>query len=161
MRTDGYGRLIELLDRAGARYRVIDHPPEGRTDAASALRGHRLDAAAKCMVVRVGLGSRSRQYLLTVVPGDRQIDMEQIRRLYRGTDAALASREKAEDLTGCRCGSIVPFSFDPTLPLYTDPALLRHPEIYFNAACLDHSVALSTQDYLDIARPHLLPLTRG
>jgi hypothetical protein len=29
---DTYGKLIALLDRNGAAYRLIDHPPEGQTD---------------------------------------------------------------------------------------------------------------------------------
>jgi Ala-tRNA(Pro) deacylase len=108
----------------------------------------------------VGLGGRRRRYLLTVIPGDRQVDLDGIRGRYAATDAALAAPETAEALTGCRRGSIVPFSFDPDLHLLTDPALLHHPEIYFNAACLDRSVALATDDYVRLARPHLVPLAR-
>jgi Ala-tRNA(Pro) deacylase len=37
---DAYARLIADLDAAGARYRLIDHVPEGRTELVSALRGH-------------------------------------------------------------------------------------------------------------------------
>jgi len=39
---DAYGRLIGDLDAAGARYRLIEHPPEGRTELVSALRGRRV-----------------------------------------------------------------------------------------------------------------------
>jgi Ala-tRNA(Pro) deacylase len=53
--TTTYTKLIRLLDRAGVRYRLIDHPPEGRTIEASALRGHPAPQAAKCMVTRVKL----------------------------------------------------------------------------------------------------------
>jgi Ala-tRNA(Pro) deacylase len=40
-----------------------------------------------------------------------------------------------------------------------DPGLLAHPEIYFNAARLDRSLALATRDYLRLANPHLHPIT--
>jgi hypothetical protein len=30
--TDTYTSLIALLDEHGAQYRLIDHPPEGRTE---------------------------------------------------------------------------------------------------------------------------------
>src|SRR5579863_5200818 len=41
-----YDKLIALLDRNGAAYRLIDHPPEGQTELVSALRGHQVAAAA-------------------------------------------------------------------------------------------------------------------
>lgn len=159
-RIDSYTRLIELLETSDARYRLLHHCAEGRTDRASALRGHRLEQAAKCLVVRVALGGRRRRYLLTVVPGDRWIDLDGIGGLYDAADVALAGPETAERLTGCLRGSIVPFSFDPDLPLLADPALLNHPEIYFNAACLDRSVALDTEDYVRLARPRLEAVAR-
>ncbi|TWF82337.1 hypothetical protein FHX44_118286 [Pseudonocardia hierapolitana] len=37
---DAYRRLIDQLDAAAARYRLIDPPPEGRTELVSAMRGH-------------------------------------------------------------------------------------------------------------------------
>jgi hypothetical protein len=36
-----------------------------------------------------------------------------------------------------------------------NPALLEHEEIYFNAARLDRSLALSAKDYVRIAQPRL------
>jgi hypothetical protein len=47
---DVYARLIADLDAAGCRYRLIDHAPEGRTEVVSALRGHALAHAAKCLI---------------------------------------------------------------------------------------------------------------
>jgi hypothetical protein len=41
-----YERLIADLAAAGARYRLIDHQPEGRTELVSALRGHDVAHAA-------------------------------------------------------------------------------------------------------------------
>ena len=42
-----YDRLVADLDASGARYRLIEHAPEGRTEVVSALRGHDLASAAK------------------------------------------------------------------------------------------------------------------
>ncbi|MFI6661126.1 YbaK/EbsC family protein [Streptomyces sp. NPDC050523] len=152
---DAYTRLITLLDGAAARYRLIPHAPEGRTELASRLRGHQLEQAAKCLVIRVGLGKKHRRYVLTVVPGDRRADLDRVRGLYDGTDAAFAARAVAERLAGSVSGSIMPFSFDPGLDLLVDPDLLRHEEIFFNAARLDRSVALHTRDYVKLADPRI------
>jgi Ala-tRNA(Pro) deacylase len=157
--VDTYNKLFMLLDDAGARYRIIDHPSDGRTDVASLLRGHALEQAAKCLVIRVGLAGKRRRYVIGVVPGDRRVDLEDVRALYDGTDAALASRDVAERLTGCVSGTIMPFSFTEDLDLVVDPALLRHAEIYFNAARLDRSVALAVRDYVNVASPHLASIS--
>lgn len=156
---DPYQRLLSLLDRAGAQYRVIEHPPEGRTEVVSAYRGHPLARAAKCLVVMVKLGKRTSRYFLAVVPGDARVDLQALKLLAGGTYAAVASTQKAEALAGSASGTILPFSFHPDLDLVVDPGLLRHPEIFFNAARLDHSLALNTQDYRRIADPQIRPIT--
>ena len=48
-----YARLTTDLDASGARYRLIEHAPEGRTEVVSALRGHPLAHAAKCLILLV------------------------------------------------------------------------------------------------------------
>jgi Ala-tRNA(Pro) deacylase len=151
----GYARLIELLDSEGISYRLIAHPPEGRTDAASALRGHPLDQAAKSVLVRVASGKRSRRYVLAVVPGDRRVDLTALAGRYRARQAAFASRDVAERLAGSVSGSFAPFAFGADLDLLVDDRLLVHDEIYFNACRLDVSVALPVADYLALARPEI------
>jgi Ala-tRNA(Pro) deacylase len=156
---DAYQRLISMLDHAGARYRVIDHPPEGRTEVVSAYRGHPVACAAKCLVVMVKTNKRTSQYYLAVVPGDTRVDLQALKTLAGGTYAAFASTDKAEALAGSASGTILPFSFHPGLALVTDPHLLSHQEMFFNAARLDRSLALDTRDYLRLANPHLCPIT--
>ena len=47
----------------------------------------------------------------------------------------------------------MPFAFDPKLELIADPSLADNKELFFNAARLDRSVALNTEDYIKIADP--------
>jgi Ala-tRNA(Pro) deacylase len=155
-----YDRLLGLFDGGGVRYRVLDHEPEGRTEIVSELRGHALSHAAKCVIVMVKLGKKNKQYVLAVVPGDRRVDLDGIKRLYGGTYVAFASRDIAEQLAGSVSGTILPFALDPSLDLIVDPALLEAGEIYFNAARLDRSVAVNTKDYVALAQPRIEPISR-
>ncbi|MFE0579963.1 MULTISPECIES: YbaK/EbsC family protein [unclassified Streptomyces] len=150
-----YRTLLDLLDLHQARYRLIDHPAEGRTDLASVLRGHPLEQAAKCIIVRVSITKRVGKYVLAVVPGDRQVDLAAVAALFGGGRTAFATPEIAERLAGSVCGTVMPLSFHPDLHLVVDEGLALTEEIYFNAARLDRSVALSTSDYLAIAKPVL------
>jgi Ala-tRNA(Pro) deacylase len=148
-----HGRLVGLLDASGSRYRLIEHAPEGRTDVASALRGHPLAQASKCIVVRVSATKKKGRYLLAVVPGNKRIDLERLSELVQGRGAAFAAHHVAERLTGCVSGSIPPFSFTTELRVVVDKGLLVHDELFFNAARLDVSVALRTEDYLTLVTP--------
>lgn len=150
---DTYRKLITLLDERGAEYRVIEHEPEGVTETVSRLRGHDPGQAAKCIVVMVKIGKKQTRYVAAVIPGDVRVDFQKLKALFNGTYAAFASREAAEELAGTPVGTIPPFSFDERLELIADPALLRYPEVFFNAARLDRTIALATKDWTNIARP--------
>nr|BFE60982.1 YbaK/prolyl-tRNA synthetase associated domain-containing protein [Dactylosporangium thailandense] len=154
-----YETLMARLDEGGARYRVIDHAPEGRTDEVSALRGHSPACAAKCLVVMVKIGKRETRWFLAVVPGDARVDLQALKALAGGTYVSFASTDRAEALAGSVSGTILPFSFHPDLTLVADPELLRHPELYFNAARLDRSLALNTEDYTRLAAPRVEPIS--
>lgn len=156
--VDTYDRLIADLDAAGARYRLIDHAPEGRTEEVSALRGNAIAHAAKCIVVLVKIGKKQKRFVLAVVPGDARVDLAAVKQLHGGTYVGFADTTKAEQLAGSVSGTVLPVSYHPDLELVVDPALLMAPELYFNAARLDRSMALATDDYVRIARPRVEPI---
>jgi Ala-tRNA(Pro) deacylase len=148
-------RLIGILNGAGARYRVIDHEPEGETVVVSLLRGHEPHAAAKCIVLMVKIGKHETRHVLAVVPGDTRVDLDAVKGLLGGTYISFASRDRAEELAGSESGTVLPYTFDPRLELIADPALLGLPEIFFNVARLDRSLALNTSDWQRTAQPRL------
>lgn len=93
--------------------------------------------------------------MLAVVPGDSRLDLLALKALLGGTYVAFAATDKAEQLAGSETGTVLPFSYHPQLELVADPRLLSLPELFFNAARLDRSVALATEDYLRMARPRV------
>ncbi len=153
--TDTYSKLIEFLDQNQAQYRLIDHPPEGRTEIVSPMRGNHVSQAAKCIVIMVKIGKKNTKYVLGVVPGDAKINLNAIKDLFGGTYVSFATPEIAEKLAGSVSGTILPFSFNQELELIVDPALFKNDELFFNAARLDRSMALKTSDYERLAKPRL------
>ena len=156
---DAYQRLVGDLDAAGARYRFIDHAPEGSTEAVSALRGHAVAQAAKCLIVMVKVGKKQTRYVLAVIPGDARLDLAAVKALLGGTYVAFADTARAEQLAGSVSGTVLPISYHPQLELIADPALLAHPELFFNAARLDRSIALASEDYVRLAAPRVEAIT--
>jgi Ala-tRNA(Pro) deacylase len=153
--ADAYTRLLAILDAQAARYRIIEHAPEGRTDVVSAMRGNELSDAAKCIVLMVKIGKKTTRYVLAVVPGNARVDFGRVRALFGATYVSFAATDEAERLAGSVAGTILPFAFDSELELVVDPALLERSELYFNAGRLDRSIALSTGDYVALAKPRL------
>lgn len=159
--ADTYTQLITFLDRHGVQYRLIDHPPEGRTEIVSPMRGNALSQAAKCIILMVKIGKKVTKYVLGVVPGDMRLDLNAVKTLMKGTYIAFASPEIAERLAGSLTGTILPFAFNPELELVVDPSLLENDELYFNAARLDRSIVVKTSDYVALAKPRLARIAVG
>jgi Ala-tRNA(Pro) deacylase len=159
--TDIYDRLIGLLDSRQATYHVLHHEAEGQSGRVAAIRGNRPEEGAKAMVVRLQISKRGRRHCLAVLPGDRRIDLGRLSAECDARGATLASREVAEELTGCVTGAIPPFSFDAELPLIVDPELLRNDEIVFNAGRLDRSIRLSTRTYVEVAEPRVVSIAEA
>ncbi|MFG2945886.1 YbaK/EbsC family protein [Streptomyces adustus] len=152
---DTYDRLIALLDTARVGYRLIDHEPEGGTEAVCALRGHPASEAAKCIVLRVKVDRRTTRHVLAVVPGDRRVDLDAVRELFGARYAGFSDAETAERLARSVPGTVLPFAFDPGLELVADPDVVARPRLYFNAARLDRSLVISGEDYARLAEPRV------
>ena len=151
--SDIHEQLRALLEREGARFRVIEHPEEGRTEHVTRIRGNRLEQAVKSLVVQVRVSRKENLYALANVPGDCRLDFEGIRAHFNAGSVAMAARDKAQQLTGCVPGAIPPFSFNEKLQLLADPLIRENEEVVFNAGRLDRSIFMRLEDYVRIALP--------
>ena len=156
--TDIHQRLCALLDQQGAAYRVIEHEPEGRTEMIARIRGNRIEQSIKSIVVQVRLNRKENVYCLANVPGDCRIDFDGIKAHFGADSVAFASREKAQELTGCVIGAIPPFSFNDQLKVMADPLIQENEEVVFNAGRLDRSILMRLEGYIRIAIPQLVPI---
>jgi len=148
--------LTELLNREGAVYRVVEHELEGRTEVIAKIRGNRIEQSIKSIVVQIRLNRRENIYCLANVPGDCRIDFKGIKQHFNADSVAIASRDKAQELTGCIIGAIPPFSFSDQLQVLADPLIQENEEVVFNAGRLDRSIFMKREDYFRIAKPQLV-----
>ena len=153
--SDVHSQLCDLLDREGASYRLVEHEPEGRTQVIAQIRGNRIEQSIKSIVVQVRLNRKDNIYCLANVPGDCRIDFKGIKRHLQADSVAFASREKAQELTGCVIGAIPPFSFNDQLQVLADPLIRENEEVVFNAGRLDRSIFMKLEDYIRIAKPQI------
>ena len=155
MAGEVFDRLVALLTEAKAKFRVIEHEAEGRSDKISVIRGNRPDQAAKAMVLDVRGGGGGRRNVLAILPGNRKLDFNAVATLFEARKCGFASPETAQELTGCAMGAVPPFAFNPVLSVVVDQDLLVHETLFFNAGRLDRSMELDTQDWLAAAKPRV------
>jgi Ala-tRNA(Pro) deacylase len=157
--TPVFDRLVALLEAGNARFRVIEHPAEGQSEAVARLRGTRPEQGAKAMfcVTRDAVPAP----VLAVLPGPARLDFRKLGSAVGAKKATLADPAFARQATGCAMGAVPPFALSPGIRLVADPTLFSsNREIAFNAGRLDRSIVLAVDDYLRIARPQLADITR-
>lgn len=148
--------LCRLLDQHQATYRVVYHANAGKSEEVARIRGTEVGQGAKALVCEITGGKTPELAVLAVLPADRRLDLKHLAELMGGTKGRLADPDTAFSRTGCKIGTIPPFSFSPELILVVDPELAeRHDIIAFNAGRLDASILLDSRDYLSISQPRL------
>jgi Ala-tRNA(Pro) deacylase len=152
---DVFDRLVTLLGDAKAKFRVIEHAAEGRSEAISVIRGNRPDQAAKAMVLDARGGGGGRRHVLAILPGSRKLDFNAVATLFEARKCGFASPDTAQELTGCVMGSVPPFALNPALAIVADEDLLANDTLFFNAGRLDRSMELDTRDWLAVAQPRV------
>ena len=153
--ADVFDRLVALLTQAQARFRVIEHEAEGRSEKISVIRGNRPEQAAKAMVLDVRGGGGGKRNVLAILPGNAKLDFSAVAELFAARKAGFASPDTAQQITGCVMGSVPPFSLNPDVSIVVDEDLLRNETLYFNAGRLDRSMELDTKDWMALAKPRV------
>jgi len=153
--ADVFDRIVAMLGEAKAKFRVIEHEPEGRSDKISAIRGNRPDQAAKAMVLDLRGGGAGKRHVLAILPGNRKLDFTAVANLFEARKCGFASPDTAQELTGCVMGSVPPFSLNPALAIVVEEDLLGNDTLFFNAGRLDRSMELDTEDWLLVAQPRI------
>lgn len=155
-----FERLCDLLSNAGARYRVLEHSHEGRSDAVALIRGTSPEQGAKAMLC--AFKNPAELPVLAVIPGTLKLDFKKLAAAAGRKKATLAAPELAASVTHCVMGAVPPFVFDEDILLIVDPILVSaNTEIAFNAGRLDRSIVLHVDDYVRIAAPLIADITRA
>ena len=104
MAADVFDRLVALLGEAKAKFRVIEHEAEGRSEKISVIRGNRPEQAAKAMVLDVRGGGGGRRHVLAILPGNRKLDFVAVAALFLLVPTI---RSAAAQYTARRSGDVV------------------------------------------------------
>jgi Ala-tRNA(Pro) deacylase len=157
-----FDKIVELLQKNNVVFRVVEHIPEGRTEAISKIRGNELRQGMKAMVLMVKLNKKDRKYYLAVVPGDQSLDMNAIKSYSHALGGVMfAPIDRAAALTECDMGAVPPFTFNQDLYLIVDPSIKQNKEIVFNAGVLDRSIFMKVDDYIKVVNPTFVEIIKN
>ena len=123
-------RAIQYLKQKKVPFEIVkyDHEEKGAEFAARAS-GYPLERTVKTLVVDLGGG----EYLLALMPGDKQLSMKRLARLCGVKRAAMADTPTAERLTGYLVGGISPFGTKQILRVVMEKSILNFEKILINA----------------------------
>lgn len=150
MTTDINAQIRQLLDSAGAVYRVVEHPPTPTSEDSARARSEPLEVGAKALLIKT-----DDVFRLFVLCADRQLDSGAVKTRLGVKKTRFATAEELLELTGLVPGSVPPFG-RPILPLelYGDAEIgVRHDRVAFNAGSLTTSFIMSAADWRRIAEP--------
>lgn len=133
----------------GVSFREVHHEPTLTSADSARARGEDLRTGGKALLMK---GDET--FRLFVLPADRKLDSQAVRKAWNVRKLRFASREELLKMTGLVPGSVPPFG-PPILPfeLFVDEAIRDNPRIAFNAGSLTDSIVLPTSDYFELAKP--------
>jgi Ala-tRNA(Pro) deacylase len=146
----------EFLRRRGVPFETISHEKAFTSiDEARAL-GIAADQVIKTLLLDTPSG-----HVLTVVPGDRRLDMKLVERAVGVRRAHLASEAEIErEYPDFELGCLPPIGSLLEAPEYVDSDVMRHTTVVFAAGSQTESVKIGTADLFDPEKVTVAPLTR-
>ncbi len=144
-----FSSIRRWLDQNGVSFRHVHHQPTFTSEESARARGEDLRVGGKALLMKA-----DGQYALFVLPANRRVDSQAVRRTLGVRKLRFATREELHELTGLVPGCVPPFG-RPILPfpLYVDATIAQNDRIAFNAGSLTDSIVMSTEDYLRVACP--------
>ena len=144
----------EFLKANGVSHIVIPHPLA--FTATSVAGAAHIPGKEMAKTVVVNLDGRP---ALAVLPADRKVDLERLRRATGATTIELTNeREFTADFPGCEVGAMPPFGNLYGLEVFVDPHLAADPEIAFNAGTHTELIRMAYKDFERLVKPKLVAM---
>lgn len=159
-------KIINLLLENKANFTLLNHIAEGKSEVISKIRGTPNGAGAKAIVCELkklkepteesAFRLNEGDFVLLILSGDLQVDYKKVAGFVNCKKVSMAKVDDVLKLTECVPGSVPPFTFNEQLKIICDEKIFsRFDEICFNAGSLEHSLKMSSADYVRIVNPPL------
>jgi Ala-tRNA(Pro) deacylase len=160
MNERAFEKIKELLDAAGALYQVYEHEICRTSEESARVRktaGIPEAIGVKALLCKVDFVGSPSEFIVFVLPGTHTLDKAAIKINIPGfKQFRFATPEELMDIAGVVPGCMPPFGnqiFEKISRLYISSKLKDFERVAFNAAKLDASITLLTEDYLKAVKP--------
>ena len=135
---------MELLEQQGVRYQVQEHEePQHTAEGVADDLGIPVGQVLKAMLVRCD-GS---WYVLVVVPGDRRLSLEKVRKMVGAEKVNLASKQEVERITGYTVGAVSVMGFrQGGILTFVDERVLELEKVLISSGRPEAGLTLSAED---------------
>ena len=148
-----------LLDARGIDYelRVYEFDPEDlSSDKVAAQIGLPHEQVFKTLVAK---GDRT-GVLLTVLPGDAELDLKALAKLSGNRRVELAPLKEVQPLTGYIRGGVTALGCSRNYPVYAEEEIILFDRISVSAGVRGTQILLSPDDYISAVNATLGPIIR-
>lgn len=141
-------RLIDFLNQSKVRYEVLHHPEAFTAQELAAIEHVKGRSHAKVVMVKT-----DGELVMTVLPADHRIDLEQLSKI-TGRSAALATEAEFKTLfPDCAVGTMPPFGQLYGVATYLDRSLADADKLVFEAGTHSDAIRMQYADYERVAKP--------
>ncbi|MCF7861741.1 aspartate--tRNA ligase [Candidatus Woesearchaeota archaeon] len=138
-----FDQIKQLLDKAEAKYDVVEHKAVFTSRDAAKVRGTELKQGCKALICHTDKG-----FVQAVVPGDSEIDLNAFKKAAGFSSVELADAKNVKRITDCNIGSVPPFANLFDLPVFIDKAVTENEIVAFNAGSHTKSIKMKSEDLI-------------
>lgn len=145
-----YERIVALLDGHKIKYRALSHKPVYTSAEADAVRPAdvTISQGAKALLLKT-----EDEFKLFVLPGDRKLNMQKVRRAAGVNRIRFATKEEVVEVMGCEVGACYPIGKICGIKTYVDKTLSENHQVAFNAGEHTKSIIMKYPDYITVTDP--------
>ncbi len=133
------------LDRAGARYEVLDCDPSF-ADTAEFCARYGVDPANSANAILVATRREPKRVALCLVLATTRLDVNHAVADFLGTKKlSFASAEETARVTGMVLGGVTPFGVPASVPIYVDARVLGRPTVIIGGGSRAKKVRLDPE----------------
>jgi len=145
-----FEQIKKLLDDNTIGYEVMEHEPVYTCEDAAKVRGTKLSQGTKALVMKA-----DGKYIMAILPGDKELDMERLKRITQAKSLELANAKQVKDVTNCNIGAVPPFGNLFNLTVYADNGITQNEFLAFNAGSNKRSIKMRVKDLFKLVKPKI------
>jgi Cys-tRNA(Pro)/Cys-tRNA(Cys) deacylase len=142
-------RAIQTVKNAKLPFEVITyiHKEKGAAFASRAT-GFPLEKTVKTLIADLG----RRWYAAALLPGNLQLDLKKLARVFHTKNARMADITTAERLSGYFVGGISPFGLKQPFEFVMDRSIMNYQEIFINGGQRGVMLKMAPGDILHVLK---------